>query len=71
MSQKYPASWNNCATCSYWLGERNVDSFVQNVEVSSSSERGKCLCKRSGWFRTEKQASMSCQSYDKWQPLKQ
>lgn len=71
MSQKYPGSWDNCATCAYWLGERDVDSFAQWVTVDSSMERGKCMCRRSGWMRMEKCASMSCQQYEKWPVLKQ
>ena len=71
MAHKVPANWDNCATCAYWLADREPDYFCQWVTVDSASTKGKCLCRRSGWYRTDKPATQSCRSYKKWEPLDQ
>lgn len=70
MSHKYPASWKNCSTCSFWGGVRTTDYFAQWVEIEKYNADGKCMCRRSGWYNRDRGANMSCQSYDKWAPLK-
>ena len=70
MAQKFPGSWNNCATCSFWTGAREVDFFGQWVTVEQRTSAGRCACRASGWGRIEKEAWMSCSHYDKWGPVK-
>lgn len=70
MSQQYPHGFTVCATCAYWAGEREPDTFGQRVTVESSMARGKCMCRGSGWTHTEKQACAHCSSYEKWPVLK-
>lgn len=70
MSQQYPSSWKQCATCAYWTGKRETDTFGQRVYVDSAMTKGKCLCQKSGWAHCEKQANASCTHFDKWSPLK-
>lgn len=69
MSQQYPSSWKQCATCAYWTGSRETDTFGQKVYVSSAVAKGKCRCRGSGWNNYEKQANASCNHYEKWAPL--
>ena len=70
MAHKYPGSWKNCATCSYWTGIRQPDTFGMWVTVESHSAKGKCWCLNGPYPRMDKNANMSCSKYDKWAPLK-
>ncbi|MBR1975440.1 MAG: hypothetical protein IKA20_06275 [Clostridia bacterium] len=70
MSQQYPASWKQCATCAYWMGARETNRFGEWVKVESYSTRGKCMCRGSGWTNMEKQANASCSHFEKWPVLK-
>ena len=70
MAHKYPGSWKNCATCSFWSGTRETDYWGNWVTIESATAKGKCLCRTSGWVRMDKSASKSCNSYDQWAPLK-
>lgn len=70
MSQQYPYSWKQCATCAYWTGARETDRFGQRVYVDSPMQKGKCMCRGSGWTNMEKQANSSCTSFEKWSVLK-
>lgn len=69
MSQQYPSNWERCATCAYWTGNRETDTFGQRVYVDSAMSKGKCLCKGSGWTNREKQANASCNHFEKWESL--
>ena len=66
MAHKYPSSWKNCATCSYWLGDRQPDTFGMGVTVDAPDAKGKCWCLNGPWPRMEKGASQSCAKYHKW-----
>ena len=67
MSEQYPNSWKNCATCAYWVGPRDVDDFGSRVYVSSYNMTGKCMCRFGGWHRQQRQAGMAaCNDYRKW-----
>ncbi len=70
MSQQYPASWKQCATCSYWTGSRETNCFGEWVKVDSPMSKGKCMCRGNGWTNQEKQANSSCLSFSKWTVLK-
>lgn len=71
MSQQYPPSFKNCATCDYWGGSRTTDTFGQRVECDSAMAKGKCYCKSSGWASNPgRQANSSCNSWQKWCALK-
>ena len=54
MSQQYPRSWKQCATCAYWTGARATDTFGQRVYVDSAMSKGKRMCRGSGWTNCEK-----------------
>lgn len=70
MSQQYPSSWKQCATCAFWCGARECDTFGQRVTVASSGAQGKCAIPSGGWKGCQKQASASCSDYQKWPVLK-
>jgi hypothetical protein len=70
MSQQYPASWKQCATCAFWTGARETNYFGERVTVESPMAKGKCMCRGSGWFNQERQANFSCQRFEKWPCLK-
>ncbi len=66
MSHKFPSSWDNCATCGYWLGKREPDTFGSWVTVERIDARGKCWCLNGPWPRVEKSANQSCAKHTKW-----
>lgn len=70
MAQRYPASWKNCATCVYWMGQRDTNYFGEWVQVDSSSTKAECRCMQSPWRRQQRIASNSCVKYEKWPVLK-
>lgn len=70
MSQQYPASWKQCATCAYWTGSRETNTFGEWAKVDSPMSKGKCMCQGSGWKNQDKQANASCPSFQKWAVLK-
>lgn len=70
MSQQYPSTWKQCATCTYWLGKRECDCFGQRVTVSSPMEKGKCAIPRGSFKGADRQANGSCVDFEKWPVLK-
>lgn len=70
MAQDYPKTFKNCATCNYWGGSRQADSFGNKVTVSSSSSKGKCFCQGSPWKGSDKQAKETCSKREHWGALK-
>lgn len=71
MSHQYPASWKQCATCAFWAGKRETNTYGQYALVDSTMEKGKCMCRGSGWTNQDKQAgSSACSSFQKWPVLK-
>lgn len=70
MSQQYPSFWKQCATCVFWMGQRETNRFGEYVKVESSMTKGKCMCRGNGWTNQEKQANFSCRTFQKWPVLK-
>ena len=71
MSQQYPSSWKQCATCAFWCGARETDSWGSRVTVASCSVVGKCAIPSGGWKGQNRQASgNACRDYQKWPVLK-
>ena len=66
---RFPSSWKNCATCVFWVANRDVDSFCSYVILDSRQEKGKCMCRSSGWFRSQREGASQCPSYQKWPVL--
>lgn len=70
MAQQYPSSWKQCATCAYWMGARESDTFGQRVTVANSGTQGTCAIPRGGWKGQPRQASGICSDWQKWPVLK-
>lgn len=70
MSQQYPGTWKQCATCAYWCGTRETDYWCQRVTVESSGAKGKCMAPSGGWRRQDRQACATCSTWQKWPVLK-
>ncbi len=70
MSQQYPGTWKQCATCAYWLGVRETDYFGQRVTVESAMVKAKCGNLNGPWRKMDKQACSSCNRWEKWPVLK-
>ena len=58
----------NCATCAYWLGERNPHRLGY-VEVFSRMDTGRCGAKGLNESR-EYQATYTCSKHYHWRLLK-
>ncbi len=69
MSQ-FTKNFKNCATCNYWGGTRQVDTFGSRVTVGSSSVKGKCLLQGGPWKGQERTASSTCNKWTAWAALK-
>lgn len=67
---QYTASWKNCATCAYWIGQRDCDHFNQNAIVLSPTQKGVCRIPQGPWRHMDKSANDTCSSYMKWPVLK-
>ena len=65
-----PSTWKQCGTCTFWAGSRTTNFHCERSEVKSMTDKGFCMCRTSGWYRKEKQASQSCSSFKKWEVLK-
>ncbi|MBE6957671.1 MAG: hypothetical protein E7447_00770 [Ruminococcaceae bacterium] len=70
MAQEYPCNWKNCATCAFWIANRDCDHFGQRAIVPSSSERGRCAIPSGGWRGSQRQANNTCSSWQKWPVLR-
>ena len=70
MSQQYPNTWKQCATCAYWCGTRECDHWGQRVTVDSSGSLGKCAIPSGCWKGSDRQAGFSCSNWQKWPVLK-
>ena len=66
---RFPSNWKNCATCVFWVANRDVDNFGSYVILDSRQQKGKCMCRGSGWCRMEREGSSQCPSYQKWPVL--
>ena len=70
MANSYSGTWKNCATCTYWMGNRETDRFGQRVILPTVSEKGKCGIPRGPWRGQTKICSTQCSSWQKWPVLK-
>ena len=58
-TESYPVDWKYCATCKYWTGPRSPRMpFLDRVECNWY-DKGKCICKHSGFFNKEMPANTS------------
>ena len=58
----------NCATCTYWLGNRSPNRLGY-VEVTSKMDAGRCGAKNLTESR-KYQAVYSCSCYSRWSVLR-
>lgn len=60
-----------CATCDYWVGTRQPNSFGTMVILEDQCVRGKCWCLKGPHARGERFSNYtSCFCYEKWKVLK-
>ena len=63
----YSKTWQNCATCEFWVGPRAPDHWRERVEVENDA-KGECTGKT--WNRSQKTATQSCSDWKAWSVLK-
>lgn len=70
MAIGYSKNIKNCATCTYWMGQRSSEQSGQRVVVLSNMEKGKCGIPKGASRGLQKSASTSCRDWMKWSLLK-
>ena len=70
MARQCNSSMKFCATCAFWMGARETDSFGTYAKVESDMTKGKCMCPTGGFKMQERQALASCTSFKKWSVLR-
>ena len=63
MKNRYAAHNKVCATCSFWMGERSLDSSRRLVECVPNTKGD---CHEGGIKRTNKMNNTSCAKWQKW-----
>ena len=64
-AQNYSSVWKNCATCTFWDGERKANEAKEGVTVDSS---GKGFC-HGFWKGSLKYGNNKCTEWKKWEEL--
>ena len=60
-----------CATCEYWVGQRQPDFYGNAVLLPDQSIKGKCWCLNGPHARAERLSNTcACFNYKKWAALK-
>jgi len=70
MAAEFTKSWKKCATCEYWGGPRQIDSFGHKVTVDSNNVKGKCLLQGGPWKGHDKKAIDTCNKWKLWSVMK-
>lgn len=69
MACNYEKITQNCATCKFWGGRREIDMSGLRVTVDSESSEGKCLNQSGPKNRQELPANGSCYEWTAWEAL--
>ena len=67
MAQDYSGNLKLCATCAYWVGQRDCDTF--RTWVKNCSNEGRCALPN-GPIRTTPANKCACLNWEKWSVLK-
>lgn len=71
MSKTYPASTENCATCEYWAGKREIKQHGGYVVVDNPMTKAECNAPKTGPKGYDHQANHEgCRQHCKWSALK-
>ena len=66
MSQQIPFHFRMCATCTYWAGCRELDTFGTFSIIEDGQPFGRCMNPESGWYKGSSMAQNCCTKYEKW-----
>jgi hypothetical protein len=67
MSYQYHANNQCCATCNYWAGPRQVDTFNSKSIVDRDTSSGRCVAPAGVGYRgSDKNANHSCNGWSLW-----
>ena len=59
-----------CATCEYWMGTRQPNTYGSAVVLPEQSVKGKCWCLNGPHARADRYSnSTTCSRYKKWAVL--
>ena len=59
-----------CATCTYWGGQRKINSFKDGCTCDKSNVKGSCANPKSSFKNKDTQADYgSCSKFEKWDVL--
>lgn len=63
--ERYSSNVQICATCQHWLGQRNIRANRAEVEITSTTIRGRCAV--AAVLSTQgESATNRCFSWQKW-----
>lgn len=65
----YPGSYRICATCAYWVAQRDADYY--GARVTCCADKGRCAVHQGPYRNQQRGANMSaCDKHLKWPVLK-
>lgn len=71
MSYQMSGTQKLCATCVYWIGQREPNFYGNAVILENQSVKGKCWCLSGPFARAERSSNMgACSKYEKWPVLR-
>lgn len=70
MAQQYTSSTKCCATCAFWMGNRDCHISKQRLTVGSPMDKGKCSIPKGLSKGQQKQANAQCRNWQKCPFLK-
>ena len=69
MMPQYPTTFQICATCDYWGGQRKTDTFGRFTECDKTA-KGNCYFQGHIYAKTNQDNSGRCNHWKKWCALK-
>lgn len=69
MSTIVPPTFNICANCAYWTGNRKIDGFFKRVEIDDLGKPGQCINIKS-CYKCWMPYGATCTHFEKLQVLK-
>ncbi|MBR2295849.1 MAG: hypothetical protein IKA43_00405 [Clostridia bacterium] len=68
--QQFGSFMKFCATCNFWMGQRETDYNGTYSRVQDVNARAKCMCQSGPWRNQLRGPMAFCNSYEKWSVLR-
>ncbi|MBO4983967.1 MAG: hypothetical protein J6D23_07895 [Clostridia bacterium] len=70
MAQQFGSHMKFCATCNYWVGQRETDTFGSYSKVQDFNAKAKCMCPNGPWRNQPRGPMSGCSCYERWAVLR-